>query len=663
MSNGDNRDNLWISITSLEALQDAWGKVFSNRGTYGGDNISLKQFSSDIFANLTEIRAELLGGIYKTGPFRQISIPKKKPGYRVLTVPTIRDRVVHTSITNALTPIFEPLFEDGSFAYRPGRGVVDAVKMIEKWRDAGYSVVIEADIVSYFDNIDQSILISKIEGVIKSHNGSAAVLSLIETILADQAKALGAPKRGIAQGSPLSPLLANLYLDALDEEIEKQGVKIVRFADDFVILCKSKKKAEKALDHCVKVLDQHCLKLHNDGTKIVNFDKGFDFIGYLFVRTLALRDTTGQVDEKLKPPKPVKSIVTDEGVIEIETKGSTFDPGRRVLYILDDNHALETRNRSFSIIRRDEVELIAIPYHRVGRIEIGPNVDFSRKALELAWKADIEVICLDHFGQSKGLITSTSTKKANLQFKQAESILNNEFRMHITSKLVNSRIKNQRTQLFRLNRTRDNIEVKVVLKRMKASYRKIDIQNSVNELRGVEGSATALYWPALSLMLNVNQQNGVFRRTRPARDPFNAVINYCTAILERDIRASIQSTGLHTGFAFLHSSRDRHDGLVYDLMEPFRASLTEGLAVYLFNSKRVKSDMFSKRLDGTINISPDARKAVVSGYESMVAKRVNKPDKKEKLTWRAIMIYQARTLANAILDNNTLLFQPYLMEA
>ena len=154
---------------------------------------------------------------------------------------------MHTALAGILSPILEPVFNDGSFGYRPGRGVVDAVERIEQWRKRGYDVVIEADIVRYFDSIDQTLLRPKIAEILSPLPGQAPFMALLDIILADQARALGTPQQGLVQGSPLSPILANLHLDVLDDEIEEQGVKIVRYADDFVILCKSEKKAERVL--------------------------------------------------------------------------------------------------------------------------------------------------------------------------------------------------------------------------------------------------------------------------------------------------------------------------------------------------------------------------------------------------------------------------------
>ena len=650
--------NLWQRVTSHDALHLAWHKVCSNGGGPGGDGVTLGDFEADLFANLTQLRSELLSGSYRSGPFRKVSVPKRKPGYRVLTIPSVRDRVLHTSLASTLGRVFEPLFEDASFAYRPGRGVVQAVERIEALRRRGFEVVIEADIVSYFDNIDQEILKEKIEQVILPLDGAPPVFALIETILGDQAKALGTPGMGLVQGSPLSPLLANLHLDALDEEIEAQGVKMVRFADDFVILCKSRKKAEKVLAHCVRVLERQNLRLHEDGTRIVSFEKGFDFVGYLFLRTLALKEKTDPARNKVKP---VKSHVTDEGVIELGEEGSRFDPGKRVLYVLESKHSLTVRNRSFSVVRDDGSELIAIPHRRVGRIEVGPSVSFTRNPVDLALETGAEFSIIDGYGQTKGTVASGRMKRSALQYSQACKITDVVFRADVARRLVGARIRNQRTQLMRLNRKRESDAVVKALDSMQRALRKLPDQHDIHSLRGIEGSATAAYWAALGQL--IDGQEEPFTRSRPARDGMNAAINYMTGILERDVRAAIQSVGLHPGFAFLHESKDGHDGLVFDLMEPFRAPLTEGLPVYLFNARRLRRDMFELSGGCGVDMNGVARRAVIDGYESAVARRVKRPDGRGKLSWRAMMRFQARSLAKAVSTGIPDAFLPIVMEA
>ncbi|MGK8235398.1 reverse transcriptase domain-containing protein [Roseovarius sp. MS2] len=200
----ENLQDIWSSVTSYDALLAAWLKVHSNEGSAGGDGVARAEFHADRFARLNHLRAEVLSGTYRSRPYRRVSTPKKKPGYRILTIPSIRDRVLHTSIANALTPVCEPMFEESSFAYRPNRGVQKAVARVEHWRDQGYNTVIEADIVRYFDNIKHDLLLDKIRAAIVELPGGAPLLRLIETVLEDQAKALNTNGLGLAQGSQLS---------------------------------------------------------------------------------------------------------------------------------------------------------------------------------------------------------------------------------------------------------------------------------------------------------------------------------------------------------------------------------------------------------------------------------------------------------------------------
>lgn len=185
--------------------------------------------------------------------------------------------------------------------------------------------------------------------------------------------------------------------------------------------------------------------------------------------------------------------------------------------------------------------------------------------------------------------------------------------------------------------------------------------NTLEQTRGIEGAVGAEYWPALAELCNGGSPHP-FRRTRPAEDPLNASINYLIGILSRDIRAALQHAHLHVGFGVLHGTRDYQDAAIYDLIEPFRAPLTEGLAVFLFNSNRLRSDMFSN--DGpTTHIHWEGRKALIAGYEQAVAKRVNVTGRKMKLSWRPMMQRQALDLAKAFRQSDPSVFQPYLMKA
>ena len=656
---GETALDLWHRIVTSDALLAAWAKVLANGGSPGGDGQNLADFGNDTYANIMQLRAELLQGTYRARSFRKVAVPKRKPGYRVLTIPSVRDRVVHTAVATALTPIMEAIFQDCSFAYRPNRGVVQAVQRIEQWRKRGFEIVVEADIIDYFGTIDHALLLDKLNDALGQMPGGPAVLALVSQNLHEQAEALGTPGQGLAQGSPLSPLLANLYLDALDEVLESQAVKLVRFADDFVILCKSMASARTALEHCRSVLDAHGLQLHDDGTHVVSFEQGFDFIGYLFLKSLSLKEKRSEAI--VAPDEEVKFPIAEDGTIEIETGRSRFDPGKRVLYVLDPSHEIARRNRSFSVLRSDRSELIAIPHRRVGRIEIGPDVIYGKPAIDLALDVGIEIALIDGLGQTRGTVANGPDKRSGIQLAQARGLLDPTFRLIIARALVAARIRNQRTQLLRLNRERQLAEPEAALKAMQKQLDQLHMAKIVDEIRGMEGAATSAYWRPLGLLARPSVDD--FRRSRPARDALNAAINYLTGILERDTRAAIQAVGLLPGLAFLHGTRDRHDGLIFDLMEPFRAPLTEGLAVFLFNARRLRAEMFGSADETGIAISSEGRRAIVEGYETAASRRINVPGTTGKLAWRPMMRWQAQSLVNALLNQKPETFRTYLMEA
>lgn len=294
------------------------------------------------------------------------------------------------------------------------------------------------------------------------------------------------------------------------------------------------------------------------------------------------------------------------------------------------------------------------------RIEIGPDVSADWNIVRQCLDIGTDLALVNGWGETLGWLVGSGSSLADRHIKQARAVLDEDFRFAIARLFVDARIRNQRTQLFRLNRQKELESVRNALVAMARNLRKLALAVNVDQLRGLEGASGALYWPALAALCD--GVDGDFRRARPATDPLNATVNYLCALLERDIRAAIQKAGLNAGFGFLHSTRDRSDAFVYDVMEPFRAPLTEGLAVFLFNSRRLRRDMFEEA-ENSIHIGSDARRAIITGYEQFTAKRVNVTGANGKLAWRLLMLQQARSLERAFSNSTFKSFQPYLMEA
>jgi len=660
--------SLWQSLLSLRRMDEAWARVRANGGGAGGDNMTIAQFAPRAPRRLVEIAEALRQGSYRPGPCRSVEIPKRKGGTRRLLIPTIEDRIVHTALAQVLSPVLEPQFEDSSFAYRPGRSVQQAVAEISRWRDAGYRHVIEADIVDFFDNLRHDLLLAKLEAALAGQVDAEPVVDLVALILEHQSAQSGRMGRGVAQGSPLSPLLSNLYLDALDERLERRGLRLVRFADDFVILCKTRDTAERALAEASEALAAHGLELHDAGTRVVDFDRGFEFLGHKFVMSFVFQQVSDPAED---PVALLRQIAEDDAGREAERlaveaaeareRRGGYDRGERVLYVTEPGRRLSLRNLSFVVEAEGGSEILAISHGRVDRIELGPGVVVDPAVHDHCLATQTDLVLVDGYGALRGALRAPVADNGGLHLLQAQAVLRPDTQTAIARALVDARIRNQRTQLFRLNRRPQDGEVTRALASMGRHLRKVNQAETVAALRGIEGVAAADYWPALGRLTRGAPQP--FRRTRPGLDPLNAVINYLAALLARDMRAGVLAAGLHPGFGALHAARDREDACVYDMMEPFRAPLTEGLAAFLFNARRLRPEMFHALPDGGVRIGRPAVRAIIQGYEQAVAKRVNVTGRRGKLAWRPMMRRQAQDLAVALRAGEIARFAPYLMEA
>jgi RNA-directed DNA polymerase len=250
------------------------------------DHVTVSRFASRLEANLEDLSQGLREGRYRPQAVRRVLIPK--PGgreKRPLGVPTVRDRVVQGALRHVLEPIFERDFAQHSYGFRPKRNAKDALRRVTALLDAGYTHVVDADIASYFDTIPHEQLMARIGEKVSD----GKVLSLVSAFLDQGVLESGkewVPDRGTPQGAVLSPLLSNIYLDPLDQRMAQLGYEMVRYADDFVILCRSSEEAQKALAEVQEWTAGAGLSLHPEKTQIVDATQegGFDFLGYHFER-------------------------------------------------------------------------------------------------------------------------------------------------------------------------------------------------------------------------------------------------------------------------------------------------------------------------------------------------------------------------------------------
>ena len=315
---GINMPNLLHKITVYNNLNSAFTRVKQNHGCAGADGVWINDFETDLVEQLRSLQNSLLEKQYHPFPLLRFPIPKPTGGgKRFLSVPTVRDRVAQTAVFLKTKAKFEAEFEHVSHAYREGRGVHTAVDQIKQWRDKGYLYAVDADIDSFFDNVAHNLLLRKVEKIIPQPD----ILRLFEKWIKAEVydgKKIWTLDKGIPQGSVVSPMLANLFLDELDETLMSFGKKLVRFADDFLILSKTEAEAEQDIELTDMLLEDMKLDLNPLKTKIVSFDSGFKFLGAIFLHG-DIYLPFPEKKEKRQPPK-MPPPLTLERYLELRNK-------------------------------------------------------------------------------------------------------------------------------------------------------------------------------------------------------------------------------------------------------------------------------------------------------------------------------------------------------
>ena len=308
------KGGVWYSLIdkvwSVSNLQASWAHVASNGGAAGVDRVTIDRFCVRLESELDKLSQDLRDGTYRPQAVRRAWIDKPgSPEKRPLGIPTVRDRIVQGAVRHVLEPVFEKEFAEHSYGFRPGRGCKDALRRVDELVKGEHVHIVDADLKGYFDSIPHERLIERVRERVTDGRMLALVESFLKAEILDDLKRW-TPETGAPQGAVLSPLLSNIYLDPLDHLMAGRGFEMVRYADDFVILCRTREEAEQALELVREWVAENGLVLHPVKTKIADArTDGFDFLGYHFRgRNLWPRKKS---EKKLKDTVHRKTLRTD----------------------------------------------------------------------------------------------------------------------------------------------------------------------------------------------------------------------------------------------------------------------------------------------------------------------------------------------------------------
>ena len=664
-------------------LHQAWSKVYENQGCAGVDRQTLAAFAEHLHLNLETLRDEVLHETYQPLPLLRVELEKPTGGKRPLSIPSVRDRVLQTAVTRVIEPVFEAGFEDCSFAYRKGRSVEQAVNRIQCLQRQGYQWVVDADIQSFFDNIDHTLLMQEVGKLIADTGLLRLIQQWLQASVIDGVRQFSMHK-GVPQGSPIAPLLSNLYLDHLDEALLDNNLCLVRFADDFLILCKSQDRAEQALEITDDLLGQLRLKLNTRKTQIVHFDQGFRFLGVQFIRSLAFKTEADAPDllgflpvdsEKVTPVSTAQVQMQPLSVMELafseanlnagdfpiredsfesmersdqEGLPSDHEPLLRTLYLLQHGQVLGKESERL-IVRQEQTIVREIPAIKVDQIMVFGNTQITTKAMQFCLQERIPIYLLSGQGHYYGVIDSFSTEPVLLQREQFLRADDPAFCLKMAIALVQGKIANSRLMLQRLARRHNADVLTAAAATLRNTLTNLPGASSLDELRGFEGNAAKVYFQALSTSLDSSW--GFSQRVRqPPTDGINSMLSYGYTLLFYNIYSLLCCRGLNPQVGFLHALRPGHPALASDMVEEFRALVVDAVVWKLALNQHLTPDDFDypKTAGEGCLLKPHARQVFIKALEEKLNSAITHPGTGIQLDYRRCMEYQVQQLAAVI---------------
>lgn len=277
-------DNLIETLLSMDNIEDALKQVVSNGGAPGVDGMTVYELRDRLPELLDSLRESIRAGKYKPKPVRRVEIPKPDGGVRNLGIPTVMDRLVQQMLAQVMEPIFEPTFSDSSFGFRPGRSAHDAIMRVVELYDEGYTVAVSIDLRKYFDTIPQDLLMTLIRRTIRDLDFTGLIKKFLKSGVAMPDGLMVRTEEGTPQGGPLSPLLANIYLDQFDKELERRGLMFVRYADDCVIYVRSERAAQRVMESCSDYLEKKLKLTVNREKSSIGSPMELKYLGFKLVK-------------------------------------------------------------------------------------------------------------------------------------------------------------------------------------------------------------------------------------------------------------------------------------------------------------------------------------------------------------------------------------------
>lgn len=627
--------------------------------------------------NLHHLARQLADGSYRAPVLQGVILRRPGRHPRPLAIPPLADRIIQRAVVEVLGPAIERLAMRHSYGYRRGHSRMQARDRIQALYRQGYRWFFEADITEFFDLVPHTEISNRLESFFPHEPLVPLIMDWVGAPVQFDGRIIQR-HTGLPQGSPISPMLANLLLEDFDADLRAQNMELVRFADDFVVLCKSRQQALAAARRAERSLAELGLTFNPEKTGVGKMIDGFDFLGYSFVGDLAvekhrprhppgklrlddipaaswlaqllqrepqlLDELNQRLDRPRTPPLLTSRVVPESTVPPADSLGATLfitPPAKRLHHR---GGALEVREAQGKtlLIREAWNDLAAIVL--IGRHNLTLPCQLA------AMKNQVPIHYCNAAGRYLGVSCHhhPATEGPELWLLQARHYAaDSPRRLPLCRALVSARIHNQ-MQVLRQRRRHDDTADTA----MAALQTLLDNCNQADEpqLLGYEGQATALYLQQIARW--IPEEYGFRQRNRrPPRDPFNAMLSLGYSVLYGQAASVLQVAGLYPWQGFYHHRRDRHLALASDLMEPHR-HLVERTALTLLRSGQLKQDDFYIRSDNACYLTRDGRRIFLQQLQQRILRPVLARDGDQKRNHLEHMLQTAWQLIRHLRDPN-----------
>ena len=617
---------------SVEQLESAWEHVRENAGCAGVDGVGIESFEGQVPSALPELLKQAQSGEYLALPLRKIVIAKNSDSRktRTLLVPVVRDRVLQTAVATRLSRSFEEEFFDASFGYRPNRGVDRAIARIVQLRDRGWNWIVDADISAYFDSVSHQSLLRQLE----LDQAAVPFMAMLKQWIGAwswDGHSVEPVRRGIPQGAPISPVLANLFLTPIDRALEESESRLVRYADDFLLLCQSEDAANHARQAAAALLAQHGLQLSEEKTHITSFAQGFTFLGVtfryndvftpwkdrhfhgklIFIARPMPQHLLRNYRKKTPPPHPSSKLTTaPHRVTEPPRLGGEDMP---FLYIAEQGAILRKSGDRF-LVEADQSIRLDVPYQRLENILAFGNIQVTTQALAEALDKGISFSFFTRHGRLRGSLIPPGDHHVNLRIAQYQLYMDEAGSLQMSRAIIDAKIRNAIAVLARYEE-RGKPSAGQERGVMEQALASLASAASRAEIDGYEGAAAKSYFDAV-MRFNESAFQWPGRVKHPATDPINALLSLSYTLLMNELMSLLEARGLDPAIGMLHQLDPDRPSLALDLMEPFRAPLADRFVLTNLNRSVFQPDDFQASDDhGSVVLSPSAMLRFFEFYE------------------------------------------------